>query len=192
MPEISQADLDGLMQIKSLYALMLQNPNARDKLHEATKIVRPDAVTELTQAERHVAPVKEKLEKTEAQLADLQKQWLADKAERDAEKQRMQFEQQWNAQENALRRAGYMDAAIDDIKALAARKGIVDLADAAAIYDKNTPPATPVQSRFSSLTMTEGGMADTTDEYMKALFSGRGEAPGATRKQISAALGRAA
>jgi Skp family chaperone for outer membrane proteins len=191
MPEISQADLDALVRIKALNTAMLANPNARELLLRAAKVADPTIVNELDTAERYTAPIKEKLEKTEAELAEMRKEWLADKKERAEAAQRAQFESQWAEQETALRRAGYMDQAIAAIKELAAKKGIVDLSDAAAIYDKTAPAPTPIQSRFSALTLQEGGIKDTTDEYMKALFAGGGSAPGMQRKQIADALNEA-
>jgi hypothetical protein len=189
VPEISQADLNALVAIKDLQAAMLGNAQAREMLLRAVKVVKPDATNEIDVAERATAPIKEDIKATKTELETFRKEWLAEKAEREKAEQTRQFENQWAAQENALRRDGYMDGAITKIKELAAQKGIVDLADAAAVYDKTAPAPEPISSRFNALSLIDGSaVKDTGDEYMKALFAGRGEAAGAQREQINLAI----
>jgi hypothetical protein len=188
MPEISQRDLDALVSIQSLYTKALANPEAREHVLRAAKLTDPTIVNELDTADRYIKPVKDELSAAKAEIADFRKEWLADKAEREKAEQAAKFENEWNAQANNLRRKGYMDDAIVKIQALAAQKGIVDLEDAAAIYDRDAPAPSVQSSRFSALTVSEADLRDTTDEYMKALFTGQGNAPGAQRKQIALAL----
>jgi hypothetical protein len=81
-----------------------------------------------------------------------------------------------------------MDKAIAGIKETAAKKGIVSLIDAAAVYDRDTPAPTVERPRFDLFAMTDADPTDDQAAYMAKLFKGQGNAPGEVRKQVNAAL----
>lgn len=188
MPNVSESDLAGLIAIKDLYTQSMANPDAREHVMKATKIVRPQAVNEVDTAERYLKPVKDELGQTKGELAALRKQWMDDKAERETADRNRQFETAWDAQKQKLRSAGYMNGAIEAIEKLALAEGIPNLEHAAAVYDKTTPPASISAPRYGSLALMDGTAGEGQDDYMAKLFKGGGNAPGETRKQVLSAI----
>lgn len=189
MVAIPESEAPGYIALKDNFAVMMANPESREMLMRAMKVAKPTVVNELDVAERATKPLREELTQTKAEIEALKKEWLATKAA-DAEQARIrEYENAWTAQANGLKRSGYMDGAIEAIKKLAAERGIVSLEDAAAVYDKITPPAEVVTPRWGSLSLMDGSATqEGADSYMEKLFKGGGNAPGETRKQVNAAI----
>lgn len=185
---IPEAQVPGYLALKESFDAMMANAESREMVMRAIKIAKPNVTNELDVAERIAKPLREELHATNKKLAEFQQDWLAKKAADEETARVRQFEAQWADQENVLRREGYMEGAIAGIKDLAAKKGIVDLRDAAAVYDKTTPPASVAAPRFGSLALLDGSASDGADDYMAKLFKGAGSAPGETRKQVKAAI----
>ena len=144
MAEIDEVELMRLRkQDQTVHALMA-NPKAKKKIFEAYKDVVPDAkIPELEMEEAARAPVMQ-LEKT---VQELQKQLADDKAER--EKQ-MKFDALNGSIESGmskLRRDGWTDEGLGEVKKLMEERGIIDPEIAAAYYEKQHPPQVPATPR---------------------------------------------
>lgn len=190
MPEIDAAELANLRQLQSVFTTMLNHPEAREMVLRAQKKVNPNvAIPEIDAADQVAAPLKEKLTKTDEALAEIQKQLAEDRASRESERKLADFKAAWDAQKSRLRNNGYLDGAIENIEKIAHEKGIADLEIAAAVYDKQQPPASPVQpTGFGSWNFFEEQEGPNQDEFLKSLMNTRGEAEGTLHKQINSVL----
>ena len=170
MAEIDEVELMRLRkQDQTVHALMA-NPKAKKKIFEAYKDVVPDAkIPELEMEEAARAPVMQ-LEKT---VQELQKQLADDKAER--EKQ-MKFDALNGSIESGmskLRRDGWTDEGLGEVKKLMEERGIIDPEIAAAYYEKQHPPQVPATPRgtggWNFVENVQDGEAD-----LKKLLDSRG------------------
>lgn len=184
MPEISEQELLELRTLQTTVGAMLKNPKARRKVLEAQKDVNPKAdIPELDTPD----PIEERFASSAKQVADLQKQIADDKAEREKNETIARLQGQQSAQESELRRAGWTDSGIAEVKKLADEKGILDLKVVADHYEKMHPPQDPVQPRgtggWNFLEQPADGDAD-----IKALIESKGENPSLLDKMARDAL----
>jgi len=138
--EIDEVELLRLKrQDQTVHALM-SNPKAKRKILEAYKEQNPNAkIPELEIEEAARKPV-EDLSKT---VADLQKQLADDKAEREKTASLDALNGKVEAGLAKLRRAGWTDEGLAEVRKLMDEKGILDPQIAADHYEKQHPPAAP-------------------------------------------------
>ena len=141
MAEIDEVELQRLIrQDKTVHALMA-NPKAKRKVLEAYKEHDPSArIPELDAEEAAKAPVTA----LEKQVAELSKQLADDKAEREKQVKLAELNGSVDSGMGKLRRAGWTDEGLAEVRKLMDEKGIIDPEIAAAYYEKQHPPATPV------------------------------------------------
>lgn len=142
--EIDEVELLRLKkQDQTVHALMA-NPKAKRKIFEAYKEHDPNAripELELEQAAR------EPVVKLEQTVADLQKQISDDKAEREKEAKLNALNGSVEQGLSKLRRSGWTDEGLAEVRKLMDEKGILDPEIAAAYYEKQHPPQDPATPR---------------------------------------------
>lgn len=170
--ELDEVELQRLQkQDRTVHALMA-NPKSKKKIFEAYKEHDPNArIPELEIEAAAKAPV-EALEKT---VSDLTKQLADDKTERENEKRMAALTGTVESGMAKLRRAGWTDDGLVEVRKLMDERGILDPEIAAAYYEKQHPPQNPA--------MPTGGIGgwDFTapvedDSYTKKLLSSKSAA----------------
>ena len=138
--EIDEVELLRLRrQDQTVHALMA-NPKAKRKVLEAYREHDPNArIPELDAEAAAAAPVNE-LSKT---VADLRKEIADDKAEREKKIRLDALNGTVEGGLAKLRRAGWTDEGLTEVRKLMDEKGILDPEIAAAYYEKQHPPQTP-------------------------------------------------
>jgi len=138
--EIDEVELLRLRrQDQTVHALMA-NPKAKRKVLEAYREHDPNArIPELDAEAAAAAPVNE-LSKT---VADLRKEIADDKAEREKKIRLDALSSTVDGGMAKLRRSGWTDEGLDEVRKLMDEKGILDPEIAAAYYEKQHPPQTP-------------------------------------------------
>ena len=164
MAEVADDQLVVFQNAMRLLEGMNKNPEAKRSLEKAIKVLHPEVETEEEIAARMTQPG---LEKVEGVAAKLQERLDAfDKREADL-KEREQVAQLESAV-GRLRSAGYTDEGLEQIKKLAVERSIPDLEAAAALFDKQNPPAAPQQPGWQP---DHWANADSGDTDTKALFA---------------------
>lgn len=163
--ELDEEEFNRLAQLRGVAAKIVANPKARVMLEQAHKLVDPNAPTPmLDQETSRLEPVKEMEKKFADEIAALKKEREDEKREATlaalAQKQKDGFA--------ALRRQGYTDEGIQAIEKLMETKGLLDVNDAVAIFEKSNPPPTP-SSPSGGMTGTAWGFADVNAESDKAI-----------------------
>ena len=141
--ELDEVELQRLQkQDRTVHALMA-NPKAKKKIFEAYKDVVPDArIPELEMEAAAKAPV----EALEKEFKDFREQVEKDKAERDKNDRLNALNGTVESGMAKLRRAGWTDDGLTEVRKLMDERGILDVEIAAAYYEKQHPPqevATP-------------------------------------------------
>ena len=135
--EISEEDLLRHRQLAEVAGAINKHPQGKLLLQQATKLVYPNAKTPdldaaVTDYNRGTA--------IDQKLAEMDQRWANEKAERDLTEKRNKIIADYENGFNDLRKSGYTDAGITEIKKIMEEKGILDHSIAAAYFDKVHPP----------------------------------------------------
>ena len=170
--EIDEVELLRLRKQDQTVQHIWGNPKARRKIQEAVKEADPNMrIPELEIEEAAKAPVMA-LEKT---VADLQKQIADDKAEREKNDKLNALNTSVESGFGKLRKAGWTDDGLVEVKKLMEERGIIDPEIAAAYYEKQHPPQLPATPSGVGA-WNFGEVADDTDAYSKALMASKNAA----------------
>jgi hypothetical protein len=138
--ELDEVELQRLRrQDQTVHALMA-NPKAKRKIFEAYKDVVPNAqIPELEMEAAAKAPV-EALEKEFKEFRDKAEKYAAD---REKDDRLSALNGTVESGMTKLRRAGWTDDGLTEVRKLMDERGILDPEIAAAYYEKQHPPASP-------------------------------------------------
>lgn len=182
--DVDETEFVNQQNLAALYGKIWQNPQSRELLTRAAKIVNPNAVTpELDATDRVMSEITKRDEKIDALQARLD----ADKAEREQATQLQTFQHSWEQKRGSLRKLGYTDDGIEKIEQLAQERGIVDLEAAAALFDRMNPPQ-QVTASSGFAPFDTFNPSDRDNENFKALMEAKGDDPMTENKMIREAL----
>lgn len=170
--EVDEGEYNAMVALRGVATKIASNPQARKIFESAHKLVDPNASTPLTDQEaQQLAPVKEIEKKFSDELAALKKEREDEKKERTlgeiADRQTKALAQ--------LRRDGYTDEGVAAIQKLMETKGLLDVDDAVAIFERQNPPPTPVTPVGGIGSWGFSDLSTESDESIKALISSKGE-----------------
>jgi len=170
--EVDEVDLQRLRKQDQTVHALLANPKAKRKILEAYKDVVPDAkIPELEIEEAAKAPVME----LQKQVSELQKKLDDDKAEREKEAKLSALTNSVESGIAKLRRDGWTDDGIAEVRKLMDERGIIDPEIAAAYYEKQHPPQAPATpSGVGGWNFMEP--AADEDAYVKAITASKSAA----------------
>ena len=170
--EVDEVELLRLRKQDQTVQHIWGNPKARRKIQEAVKEADPNMrIPELEIEEAAKAPVMA-LEKT---VNELREQIATDKAEREKNDKLNALNTSVEGGFGKLRKAGWTDDGLVEVKKLMEERGIIDPEIAAAYYEKQHPPQVPATPSGVGA-WNFGEVADDTDAYSKALMASKNAA----------------
>ncbi len=186
--EVDEAEYNQMVALRGVAAKIVAKPESRRLLEQAQKLVDPNAATPMLDEEaRSLAPVKE-LEK------NLSDQLAAMKKEREDEKREQVLARISSEQERAFARLKtqhhYTDEGVESVRKLMETKGLIDVDDAVAIWEKAHPPTMP-SVPSGGMTGTAWGFADVnaeSDKSIQELIATRGQSDSVSDRMAIAAL----
>jgi hypothetical protein len=169
--EIDEDEFNRLNALRTVAAKIVANPAARKKLEEAQKMVDPNAATPTLDSEaQHLAPINALRDELTKKLDDLSK----GQEERDRQARINEIATKQASDKAQLRRDhGYLDEGIAAVDKIMTDKGLLDVMDAVAIFERNNPPPAPVTPGAGS----GWNFTDTTaeaDKNIADLIASRG------------------
>ena len=186
--EVDEGDYNRMLALQSVASKIVSDPKARRKLEEAHKLVDPNASTPFLDQDRLA---NEPLNVMKTELTD---QIAALKKERDDEKREQTLASIADKQAKAFARLKnehrYTDEGVEAVRKLMETKGLLDVDDAVAIFERANPPAVPA-TPGGGMTGTSWGFADVndkSDELIKQLIASKGENDYVTNQMTTAAL----
>ena len=186
--EVDEGDYNRMLALQSVASKIVSDPKARRKLEEAHKLVDPNASTPFLDQERLAN------EPMTAMRTELTDQIAALKKERDDEKREQTLASIADKQAKAFARLKnehrYTDEGVEAVRKLMETKGLLDVDDAVAIFERANPPAVPA-TPGGGMTGTSWGFADVndkSDELIKQLIASKGENDYVTNQMTTAAL----
>jgi len=139
--EVDEGDYNRMLALQGVASRIVADPKARRKLEEAHKLVDPNASTPFLDQERLA---NEPLNVMKTELTD---QIAALKKERDDEKREQTLASIADKQAKAFARLKnehrYTDEGVEAVRKLMETKGLLDVDDAVAIFERANPPAVP-------------------------------------------------
>lgn len=187
MIEVEEGEYNQMVALRGVASKIVANPAARRRLEEAHKLADPNAPTPtLDQENAQLAPVRE-LEKTvNDRIAKFEK-------EREDEKRESTLAAIADRQTKGLaklRSAGYTDEGVAAVQKLMEDKGLLDVDDAVAIFERHNPPQTPT-TPSGGITGTSWGFADVnaeSDKSIQDLIASKGQNDSVSDRMANAAL----
>jgi len=175
-------------KLRKTVATIMAHPKAKLLVQQAHKLVDPNASTPDLDAQ---TSLDEPIGALKQELAEMRKQAAEDKADRERQERINALKSTVEREIAELRSEGWQDEGLKAVQEVMDTKGIMSPKDAAAIVEKNHPPATPIiPSSFSAHDYlhqpAEGG-----DEFLKALLATRGESDGVLNKKVAETLAEA-
>lgn len=170
--ELDEVELQRLQKQDQTVHRLMSNPNAKKKILQAYKDVDPNArIPELEMEEAAKAPVTA----LETKVTELSQTIAKDREERENEKRLFALNGSVDSGMAKLRRAGWTDDGLAEVRKLMDERGILDPEIAAAYYEKQHPPQNPANPSGS------GGWdfmapAAEDDTYIKAITSSKNAA----------------
>jgi len=171
--EVDEGEYNQMVALRTVAQKIVAKPESRKLLEQAQKLVDPSAATPTLDAEaQHLEPINKIKSELSEEIAALKK-------EREDEKKQKTLDALATKQTEGLsrlRRAGYTDEGVAAIQKVMEDKGLFDVDDAVAIFERNNPPQTPVTPGG----IGSWGFADLSgdvgnDKDVVALINSKGE-----------------
>src|SRR6266851_157553 len=186
--EIDEGEYNQLLALQRVASKIVADPKARRKLEEAQKLIDPNAATPMLDQDRLAnEPLNVMKGELSAEIAALKK-------ERDDEKREQTLASIADKQAKAFARLKnehrYTDEGIEAVRKVMEAKGLLDVDDAVAIFERANPPAVPA-TPGGGMTGTSWGFADVndkSDELIKQLIASKGEDDYVTNQMANVAL----
>jgi hypothetical protein len=142
MIEVDELQVQQNTKLRQTVENWLKHPKAKRKILEAQKLVDPKAdIPELDEPD----PIEEVRKAATDEIAALKKEIADDKAARERDTRLSQLQSMKDKGIAALREQRYTDDGIKAVEKIMEEKGILDPLDAAAIFERDHPPQSPVQ-----------------------------------------------
>jgi hypothetical protein len=173
--EVDENEYNQMVALRGVASKIVANPAARRQLEQAHKLVDPNASTPTLDADAaQLAPVTALEKKFNDEVAALKK-------DRDDEKRENTLAAIAGKQEAAFARlksqGHYTDEGVEAVRKLMETKGLIDVDDAVAIFEKHNPPQMPATP--SGITGDKWNFTDTsapgTDKAIADLIANKGD-----------------
>lgn len=185
--EIDELEHNRLVALHGVASKIVANPAAKKLLEQAHKLADPNAPTPtLDQEAAQMAPVKE-LEKS---LNDRIAKFEKEQDDKKREDTLAAIAQRQTAGLAQLRRQGYTDEGVAAVQKLMEDKGLLDVDDAVAIFERANPPQMPSTPQ-GGMTGTAWGFADVnadSDKSIQELIASKGNNEAVTDRMAAQAL----
>jgi hypothetical protein len=163
--ELEEGEYNRLQALHGVAVKIAGNPQSRKLFEQAHKLVVPEAATPLLDQEKTT------LEPLNALKTELSTEIAALKKEREDEKREATLAALARRQSDGiaqLRRQGYTDEGVAAVQKLMEDKGLLEVEDAVAIFEKHNPPATPA-TPGGGITGGHWNFTDTTADSDKSI-----------------------
>jgi hypothetical protein len=185
--EVDEAEYNQMVALRGVASKIVANPAARKLLEQAQKTIDPNAPTPMLDQERlQNEPLNVLKTEMQAEIDKLKKEREDEKRESTlkaiADRQTVDLAK--------LRRSGYTDEGVAAVQKLMETKGILEVDDAVAIFERANPPQTP-STPSGGMTGTSWGFADVntdTDKAIQELIATKGQNDSVADRMAAQAL----
>lgn len=180
--EIEEADLLNLQHISGVVDQVMKTPETRNQFLLLAKKANPRLAIPEVDAAAPVIGAVQQIQKTVNDFISAQAEKDRKAAENDALRT---FQSAWDRDEADLRREGWRDAGITQVKSFAETNGIANLRIAADAFERRNPQPGPVDSRVGWNLFTGPEAEDT---FIKDQMNAQGNDDNRLDAEIRATL----
>ncbi len=141
MVEVDEAELLEARRMRGVLAKITADPKRKARLELLHKEVDPSVPTPTNDM---LTPIDDAVSAVSKEMADLRKQLADEKAETERQRNLAALSGRVDSGLADLKRAGWMDEGIAKVKAIMEEKGLLDVDDAVAIFERRNPPPAPI------------------------------------------------
>lgn len=167
--EIDEDEFNRLSALRGVAAKIVDNPQAKKLLEQAHKMVDPAAKTPALDAEKTVT---EPLEALRKDIFDRLDKISSTQEEKERQGRIQAIADKQAVDKARLRKDGYTDEGLKAVEKIMEEKGLLDVADAVAIFERNNPPPIPATPGVGGWNFTDS--TGDADKNIQDLIASRG------------------
>jgi len=183
--EVDEAEILEARRLKGVLAQITADPKRKARLEMLHKEVDPNVPTPTNDL---LKPVDDAVSAVSKQIADLTKQLADEKAENERKANLLALTSRVDSGLAALKQQGWMDDGIAKVKAIMEEKGLLDVDDAVAIFERRNPPPAPIAPGGSGAWNFMDDVTNDADADIKKLIEGKGANDQHLNKMINQTL----
>jgi ribosome assembly protein YihI (activator of Der GTPase) len=183
--EVDEAEILEARRLKGVLAAITADPKRKARLELLHKEVDPNVPTPTNDM---LKPVDDAVAGVSKQIADLQKQLADEKAESEKQRNLAQLTQRVDSGLASLKQAGWMDEGIAKVKAIMEEKGLLDVEDAVAIFERRNPPTTPIAPGGSGAWNFMDDASGDADADIKKMIETKGNSEALLNSMVNKTL----
>ena len=186
MVEVDEAELLEARRMRGVLAKITADPKRKARLELLHKEVDPTVPTPTNDM---LKPVDDAVTAVSKQIADLTKQLADEKAETERQRNLAALSGRVDAGLADLKRAGWMDEGIAKVKAIMEEKGLLDVDDAVAIFERRNPPPAPIAPGGSGAwNFMDDAAAGDADADIKKMIETKGNSDALLNQMVNKTL----
>ncbi len=141
MVEVDEAELLEARRMRGVLAKITADPKRKARLELLHKEVDPTVPTPTNDM---LSPIDAAVTAVSTEMAALRKELADEKAESERARNLAALSGRVDSGLADLKRAGWLDEGISKVKAIMEEKGLLDVEDAVAIFERRNPPPAPI------------------------------------------------
>ena len=183
--EVDEAELLEHRRMRGVLAKITADPKRKARLELLHKEVDPDVPTPTNDM---LAPVDQAVTTVTKEIADLKKELAAEKAENERKANLLALTSRVDSGLASLKSAGWMDDGIAKVKAIMEEKGLLDVDDAVAIFERRNPPPAPIAPGGSGAWNFMDDVANDADADIKKMIETKGNSESLLNTMVNKTL----
>jgi flagellar biosynthesis/type III secretory pathway protein FliH len=185
MVEVDEAEILEARRMREVLGKIAADPKRKARLEMLHKEVDPNVPTPTND---QFKPVEDAVLKMNETVEALRKERAEEKAAAEAERKLSAITNQVESGIARLKQEGWMEEGITKVKAIMEEKGLLDVDDAVAIFERRNPPAAPIAPSGSGAWNFMDAASEGVDADIKKLIETKGESEPLLNKMVNQSL----
>jgi hypothetical protein len=183
--EVDEAEILEARRLKDVLAKITADPKRKARLEMLHKEVDPNVPTPTNDM---LKPVDDAVGAVSKQIADLTKQLADEKAENERKANLLALTSRVDSGLASLKAQGWMDDGIAKVKAIMEEKGLLDVEDAVAIFERRNPPPPPIAPGGSGAWNFMDDVTNDADADIKKMIETKGNSESLLNSMVNKTL----
>jgi hypothetical protein len=185
MVEVDEAEILEARRLKGVLNKITADPKRKARLELLHKEVDPNVPTPTND---QFKPIDDALEAMNKTVEEMRKERAEEKAAAEAEKKLATLSSQMEAGLAKLRQKGWLDDGIAKVREVMETRGLFDVDDAVAIFERHNPPPPPIAPGGSGAWNFMDEAAGDADADIKKMIETKGQSEALLNKMVNSTL----
>jgi len=184
--EVDEAEILEARRMREVLQKITADPKRKARLELLHKEVDPNVPTPTNDL---MKPVDDAVTAMSTRVTELEKKLEEEKKESEKQRNLAQLSQRVDDGLASLKRAGWMDEVIAKVKAIMEEKGLLDVDDAVAIFERRNPPPAPIAPGHSGAwNFIDDAAAVDADADIKRMIETKGNSDSLLNTMVNKTL----